>query len=135
MKQVSFTPLFILLLSAVFLASCSQTGSNTISTTSSTENSTSIASSRLSKTTSYRTDHGKHSVNVTFDISTTSDGTITGIKANMNSGDHESAEYIARFNNAATKKIIGQKISSLSLSTVGGASDTTDAFLSVTSSL
>lgn len=53
----------------------------------------------------------------------------------MNSGDHESAEYIARFNNAATKKIIGQKISSLSLSTVGGASDTTDAFLSVTSSL
>lgn len=139
MKNTNFTPLFIFLIASTFLASCTNTGSNTISTSNasnavSTANTSSSVSSNQ-KTVSYRTDHGKHNASVTFDISTTSDGTITGVTANLNSGDRESADYVQRFNNAAPRKIVGQKISSLSLSTVGGASDTTDAFLSAASSL
>jgi hypothetical protein len=74
-------------------------------------------------------------VTATFDVTTESDGTITDILATMQSGDHESAEYIERFNNAATKKIVGQKITSLSLEAIWGASDTTDAFRSIVASL
>ena len=139
MTHTKFTPLFILLIASTFLAACSSTWSNTVSTsnnsTSVSSTSTNTNSTTSSKTVSYRTDHGKHSVSVTFDIATGSDGIITGVQANMNSGDHESAEYIARFNNASSRKIIGQKISSLSLSSVGGARDTTDAFLETLASL
>lgn len=89
----------------------------------------------LSKSINYRTDHGKHIVTATFEVTTKSDGTITSVSATMNRGDHESREYIERFNNASTKKIVGQKISSLSLESVWGASDTTDAFISLIASL
>lgn len=135
MTHTKFTPLFILLIASTFLAACSSTRSNTDNSSSVSSTSTNTNSTTTSKTVSYRTDHGKHSVSVTFDIATGSDGIITGVQANMNSGDHESAEYIARFNNASSRKIIGQKISSLSLSSVGGASDTTDAFLETLASL
>lgn len=70
-----------------------------------------------------------------FTISTGSDGTITAVTAKLTSGDRESAQYISRFNSAAKSKIFGKKISSLSLSAVGGASDTTNAFQEVISSL
>lgn len=72
----------------------------------------------FSKSINYRTDHGKHIVTATFDVTTKNDGTITSVSATMNRGDHESREYIERFNNASTKKIVGQKISSLSLESV-----------------
>lgn len=44
-------------------------------------------------------------------------------------------QYHNRFNNVANKKIVGKKVSELSLSAVGGASDTTDAFNEVVASL
>jgi hypothetical protein len=162
MKNTSLSPLFVILIASTIIASCSDTGSDTISTDSVTptvnipvtsntttetqttspsppqtvsNNSTSPKTTAYSKSLSYRTNHGKHIATATFDITTKNDGTITLVNAMMNRGNHESAEYIVRFNNAASKKIIGQKISSLSLSIVGGASDTTDAFLAVVDSL
>ena len=139
MKNTNFTPLFIFLIASTFLASCSNTPSTTVSNgnaANAANNSTNSSSpSSIQKTVNYRTDHRKHTVSVTFDISTSSDGIITGVTAHINSGDRESAEYIERFNNAASRKIVGQKISSLSLGAVWGASDTTDAFLSVVASL
>ncbi len=115
--------------------SSTSSASNTINapatnTTSTIANVTSNNS--FSKSTTYTTDHGKHQVTATFDITTDSDGKITTMTAVMNSGDRKSDAYIARFNQSAKSQIIGKKISELSnISAIGGASDTTDAFISV----
>jgi hypothetical protein len=74
-------------------------------------------------------------VTATFSLTQDTDGVITAVTATMKSGDHESKQYINRFNSAARSQIIGKKVSSLSLSAVGGASDTTDAFMQVVDSL
>lgn len=87
------------------------------------------------KSITYSTDHGQERVTASFDITTTTDGTITAVNANMTNGNRESAQYISRFNSAAKRSIVGKKISSLSLSALGGASDTTDAFMQVVSAL
>ncbi len=89
----------------------------------------------ITNSTTYSTDHGKHRVTANFSITTSSDGTISSATATMTSGDRESRQYINRFNSAAKTQIIGKKISELSLSAVGGASDTTDAFVTVVDSL
>jgi hypothetical protein len=72
---------------------------------------------------------------VKFDISLDGTKTITAITATMTSGDRESGQYVSRFNSAAKSKIIGKKVAGLSLSAVGGASDTTDAFSQIIASL
>lgn len=92
-------------------------------------------SKNISKSITYTTDHGKERVTVSFVLTIDSTDSITGISASAPSADRESRQYISRFNSAAKSKIVGQKISSLSLSTVGGASDTTDAFQEIVSSL
>ncbi len=73
----------------------------------------------ISKNASYSTDHGKERVSIRYDISLKTDGTISSVTAVMLSGDHESRQYISRFNNAARSKIVGKKISNLSLVALG----------------
>jgi hypothetical protein len=93
------------------------------------------SSSTTSKTVTYSTDHGKEQTTVQFNITLNADKTITALTATMTSGDRESKQYVSRFNSAAKSKIIGKKVAGLSLSAVGGASDTTDAFSQVIASL
>lgn len=147
MKNTYISPIFIILIATAILSSCSKSNSDIVSpiegnspvsvstpvstdapisspspTSSVSESSANTFSSlnptSFSKSINYRTDHGKHIVTATFDVTTKNDGTITSVSATMNRGDHESREYIERFNNASTKKIVGQKISSLSLESV-----------------
>ncbi len=89
----------------------------------------------ISKSISYTTDRGKERVTASFVFTIDSTDTITVVSVSPVSANSESRQYISRFNSAAKSKIVGKKISSLSLSTVGGASDTTDAFQEVISSL
>lgn len=149
----------LILVSLAFLSSCTTSTSDTVvktsqtstaeiqdntqktmtssikTTTIDTSSVTTIADNTITKNTTYNTDHGKHRVTASFALTQDTDGTITAVTATMTSGDHESRQYINRFNSAARSQIVGKKISELSLSAVGGASDTTDAFLQVVSSL
>lgn len=89
----------------------------------------------LEKSITYTTDHGKERVTVNFSITMDDVGNITTLSALPVSADRESRQYISRFNSAAKSQIIGKKISSLSLSAVWWASDTTDAFVQIIKSL
>ena len=92
-------------------------------------------STTYTKTISYLTDHRKHTISTKYTLVIWEDGVIESIDASLVSGSHESARYHSRFNSAARSQIVGQKISELSLSAVGGASDTTEAFLDIVSAL
>lgn len=106
-----------------------------VGTSAKTSSVVSWTQKNIAKSIRYTTDHGKEQVEVSFSITLDSSNTITAVSVSTTSADRESRQYISRFNSAAKSKIIGKKISSLSLSAVGGASDTTAAFSEVISSL
>lgn len=112
----------------------STTTSNNIKLANTLDNND-INLSVLTKNATYRTDHGKHEVNADFNISENPDWIIVDVTVTMLRGDHESWNYIRRFNSVARTQIVGKKISDLSISAIGWASDTTDAFLSMIESL
>lgn len=87
----------------------------------------------IQKTVSYNTPWGP--VGITFSLSLDADKAVTAINATMNSGEHESQQYVRRFTNKIGQYVIGKKINSLSLDTVGWASLTTWAFNQVIQSL
>lgn len=112
------------------------TPTKTTAPTTPTSNSKPVTSNKtISKSITYSTDHGQERVTATFSITTDSSGEITAVSSSTTSADRESRQYISRFNSAARSQIIGRKISELSLSAVGWASDTTDAFMQVVSAL
>lgn len=146
MNKNIFSFSLIAVFALTFLSACTNTTSDTVKITpTSTTNSSTVNSSiptsstttsqTVTKTVSYGVDHGKHQVTTDFTISTDSTSKILSVRANMTQGDHESMQYHNRFNNAVSKKIVGKKASELSLSALGGASDTTDAFSEVIASL
>ena len=146
MNKNIFSLSLIAVFALTFLSACTNNYSDTVvvtptntspTSTSSVASDTSsnVASQTITKTVSYGVDHGKHQVTTDFTISTDSTGKILSVRANMTRWDHESMQYHNRFNNVANKKIVGKKISELSLSALGGASDTTDAFNEVIASL
>lgn len=79
----------------------------------------------ITKTVSYITPAG--TITTDFSLVTSADGLIQSVQATYNGNDHEDAMYHSRFN-SSTSSIVGKSISNLSLSAVGGASLTTDAF-------
>jgi uncharacterized protein with FMN-binding domain len=107
------------------------TDSNTTSTdTTSTSTSTSTDSSGLkdgsyTATESYFVPPGQESIKVNL---TLSGGTITDVSVVNSGNDRESAEFQADFAAGYKAQVVGQKISGLQISSVAGASDTTDGF-------
>jgi hypothetical protein len=67
----------------------------------------------------------KESINISLVIK---DGLVSSIKNSGNATNSESARYQSRFEFAIKDAIIGKKIETLNLSSVGGASLTTNAF-------
>ncbi len=129
--------IFLLSLSTLtILTACTQSGEETVSTPSSsvdssvstTASSTQSSPTLTEKTLTYSTHHGRKRISTHFSVRLGKDEIITSVKADLISGDHESARYHTRFVQAAQTQIIGKKLSDLSLDVVGGASDTTDAF-------
>jgi len=97
----------------------------TTNTTSSTTSST-YKDGTYSATVSYYVPHGATN-NLTAKV-TVSSNKITAVTVNDNYSDNESAMYIDSFESAIKSAVIGQDVGSLSLSRVGGATLTTQAF-------
>lgn len=75
--------------------------------------------------TSYMVPRGTNTINVTLTIV---DGVITSISTKHTSNDHESALYIDSFDSDIDDATTGESLSGFSVSRIGGASLTTDAF-------
>lgn len=67
---------------------------------------------------------------------TVKDGVVTNLSFDQQSSNHESEEYYQRFESRfSTASVVGKKIGSVSLSRVGGATLTTNAFNQALSNL
>jgi len=108
-------------------ASTSDTGtsSSTNTQTTSTVSSTSYKDGTYSATSSYYVPHGSNSLTAKITIA---NNKITAVTVNDDYSDSESAMYIDSFESAIKNTVIGQDLGSLSLSRVGGATLTTQAF-------
>jgi uncharacterized protein with FMN-binding domain len=76
-------------------------------------------------TTEYYVPHGSNSLTVNVSIK---DGLITKVSTSHDYSDRESGMYVDSFDSSISSEAVGQKIDGLSLSRVGGASLTTEAF-------
>ena len=74
---------------------------------------------------SYYVPHGNEQITVNVTLQS---GTITDVSIQNSEGDRDSAQYQEDFASVYKSYVVGKKISGLSLSTVAGASDTTDGF-------
>lgn len=78
------------------------------------------------KTVSYQTPEWP--VTAVFSIGIAADKTITSVHVSSDTREHESQERIASFNQASVRDIVGKKIGSLLLDSIGWSSLTTWAF-------
>ncbi|CAN5398000.1 hypothetical protein BH09PAT4_BH09PAT4_00350 [soil metagenome] len=76
-------------------------------------------------TSDYYVPHGYESIKVTL---TLNNGVITDSSVQNSEGDYDSMRYQEDFAAAYKNYVVGQKISGLSISTIAGASDTTQGF-------
>lgn len=100
---------------------------NSSSNTASTNNTTSSTYSdgQYSSDINYSVPGSQNTISVTLTINS---DTITDITVNDSYSDRESDRYITGFESSIESKVVGKKISNISLSRVGGASLTTNAF-------
>ncbi len=129
--------------STVSAVSSDQPSTNTETPATPSSGSTSPSAGSSSSTSSYKdgtykataeyyVPHGSNSITVNVSIK---DGSITKVSATHDYADRESGMYVDSFDSSISSKAVGQKINGLSLSRVGGASLTTDAFDEVISSI
>lgn len=76
-------------------------------------------------TASYRVPHSAEAIRVSL---TLKNGAITAASVQNSEGDRESAEYQREFTARYKSHVVGQKIDSLNLNVIAGASDTTEGF-------
>jgi uncharacterized protein with FMN-binding domain len=100
-------------------AATTPTDSSATSATSSVKDGTYTASS------SYQVPHGQESIKV--DV-TLSGGTVTAVSIQNSANDRDSEFYQEQFAANYKSAVVGKKISGLQISSVSGASDTTDGF-------
>lgn len=98
---------------------------NDTNTSSGTTSSGSIKDGTYSASASYFVPAGQESIKVNL---TLSGGTITDVSVVNSESDHDSAEFQTDFANGYKTLVVGKKISGLQISSVAGASDTTDGF-------
>ena len=100
---------------------------------SSSGSSTSSSSKDYSASISYRVPEG-HSNTITSKL-TIADGKITAVSNTYKNTSRESDMYTQSFNSYISGKVVGKNLSDISLSRVGGASLTTEAFNQVIASI
>jgi uncharacterized protein with FMN-binding domain len=105
--------------------SSSNTTSSSDSSSTSTTSSSSYKDGSYSASSSYFVPHGDESIKVSVTLKS---GTISDVSIVNSEGDPESAAYQQSFASSYKSFVVGQKISSLQLSVIAGASDTTQAF-------
>jgi uncharacterized protein with FMN-binding domain len=92
---------------------------------SSGSSSTGIKDGTYTASADYYVPHGDESISVTLMVK---DGVVSNAQIQNSEGDRDSANFQERFASAYTQYVVGQKLSSLNLSVISGASDTTDGF-------
>lgn len=92
---------------------------------SSSSSSSAYKDGTYSATSDYYVPHGSEQIEVTL---TLKDGTITGSSIKNSESDRESVGYQEDFASAYKNFVVGKKIIGLQLSTISGASDTTQGF-------
>lgn len=107
-----------------------ESATTTPATTDSTSSSTatgdgSVKDGTYTATSGYQVPHGQESIKVNV---TLSGGTITAVSVSNSENDHDSAFYQEEFTQGYKSAVVGKKISGLHISSVAGASDTTDGF-------
>lgn len=96
------------------------------STSSGTTSTSGYKDGTYKASTSYYVPHGATN-SLTASV-TISGGKVTTVTVNNNYSDQESAMYIDSFESAIKSAVVGHSINGLSLSRIGGASLTTQAF-------
>jgi uncharacterized protein with FMN-binding domain len=101
----------------------------TTSTTTSSGATGSYKDGTYTASTSYMVPHGgQNSLSATI---TVAGGSITAVTVNDNYSDRESGMYVSDFESAISSSVKGQSLANVSVSRVGGASLTSEAFNSV----
>ncbi len=105
----------------------SSTASNSTSQSASDGSSAngSLKDGTYTTTSDYQVPHGSEELQVSI---TLKDGVVTASTVQNSENNFDSAQYQEEFAAAYKSHVVGQKISSLQLGTISGASDTTSAF-------
>jgi len=118
--------------------------STTIATTDSSSSASSASSASTATPTSsykdgtysasseYYVPHGQESIKVSVTLSS---GTISNVSIQNSEGDRDSALFQEDFASSYKQYVVGKKISSLQLSNIAGASDTTQGFMDAISQI
>ena len=106
-------------------SSTAATTTDTTSTSTTTSTSSSYKDGSYTAKTTYYVPHGTNTISATITVAS---GKVTAVKVNNDYTDNESGMYIDSFENSIQSAVVGKSIDGLSLSRVGGASLTTEAF-------
>jgi|GEM_PF-1790402 len=106
-------------------APSSPTSSSGTSGSSSSSSSSGFADGSYTASSEYFVPHSNESIQVNLTLQS---GTITGASIQNSENDPTSAVFQEDFASSYKSVVVGRKISGLRLDTVGGASDTTQAF-------
>ncbi|MGH7241538.1 MAG: FMN-binding protein [Candidatus Saccharimonadales bacterium] len=114
-------------------ATSQTTASNTPETSTSASDTTATSTTAsgsykdgtYSASSDYYVPHGDESIKVSLTLSS---GTITNVSIDNSENDGNSAAYQEEFASVYKSYVVGKKISSLQLSNIAGASDTTQGF-------
>jgi uncharacterized protein with FMN-binding domain len=85
----------------------------------------SVKDGTYTATSNYQVPHGEESIKVNV---TLSGGTVTAVSIQNSENDRDSEFYQEEFTANYKSAVVGKKISGLQISSVSGASDTTDGF-------
>lgn len=110
------------------IGSSSSTSSSGSSTTTNGSSNSSYKDGTYKASIDYYVPHGTNTLTATIVVS---NGIISSVTTSDDYTDHESALYIDSFESGISSAATGKSLNGLSLSRVGGASLTTEAFNSV----
>lgn len=111
--------------SASTQSSSSNSSSSNTATPSSSSSNSGYKDGSYKISVDYRVPHGSNSITVSVALK---DGVVTKVSTSHDYSDRESGMYVNSFDSEISSAVNGEKVSSVSLSRVGGASLTTDAF-------
>lgn len=110
---------------AVTSSSTTASSSDTGAASTPSSSSSTYKDGQYTANTTYYVPHGTNSISATV---TVANGTVTAVKVSNDYNDNESGMYIDSFESALQSAVVGKAIDGLSLSRIGGASLTTQAF-------
>lgn len=117
----------IIIIAVVFVNFSSSKDSNSNTSTTTTNNaSSSFKDGSYSSTINYFVQGNRESITVSITIA---NNAVASVENQLTESNSTSAEYQGAFDSNYKSFVVGKKISSINLSRVAGATETTDAFM------